>query len=595
MTSDRISSVGLRMMIAACWIAGIVTRVAAAAPGELKGRVVDETGGVAGAKVWVIPAGVGQTPDAAVAEAVTDGEGRFAITGLWDDPARGPLGAVNVFVRDRSGRVGWEFVHPLNFRRRPIRLAAVTEVQGRIVDRDGAPIAGLEVIPRYLTEPRHGSAGVALSPDVAAWHAARTDPGGAFRLRDIPIGMSVSVVIESPRFARPRITWDPKRPVEITLDDRLGSVRGRLVPHEGAGLAGTHVIVASANGGFLGGNKHYQQFVLRSIPTGHDGSFRCEGLPPGRYDIQTDVRPEAPFEGGLLHGIEVGPGADVAALEPRLQRLPVITGRVVDAVDGRGLAGVGVVFRVGERPWLNALFESTTTDAKGYYRYHRPRDLVEVVPSRTKTHTGLRSDVRPRMMVASDQRWPDLKMARAAAVDGLVIDGGGRPVPRADVFVFEEGRPYPWDGPAAVTGAEGTFRLEGLVPDGAVSVLARTTAAATAVPVDVPPAGQKDRVRLVVEPGRVSHIRGTVTDQSGRPVTGAMVWLHWTSDRFGGWASLEKMSTDASGRFVTCALWPGYRYRVCAESDELGESAPREVIAQPGGEHDLGTVDLVDS
>lgn len=43
------------------------------------------------------------------------------------------------------------------------------------------------------------------------------------------------------------------------------------------------------------------------------------------------------------------------------------------------------------------------------------------------------------------------------------------------------------------------------------------------------------------------------------------------------------------------ALWPGYRYRVCAESDELGESAPREVIAQPGGEHDLGTVDLVDS
>ena len=138
-----------------------------------------------------------------VAEAMTDGEGRFAITGLWDDPARSPLGAVNVFARDRSGRVGWELVHPLNLRRTPIRLAAVTEVQGRIVNRDGAPIAELEVIPRYLTEPRHGSVGVALSPDVAAWHAARTDTGGAFRLRDIPIGMSVSVVIDSARFARP--------------------------------------------------------------------------------------------------------------------------------------------------------------------------------------------------------------------------------------------------------------------------------------------------------------------------------------------------------------------------------------------------------
>jgi hypothetical protein len=406
--------------------------------------------------------------------------------------------------------------------------------------------------------------------------------------------MSVSVVIDSPRFARPCITWDPKRPVEITLDDRLGSVGGRLVPHEGPGLGGTHVIVASANGGFLGGNKHYQQFVLRSIPTGQGGSFRCAGLPPGLYDIQTDVRPEAPFDGGLLHGIEVGPGANVAALELRLQRLPVITGRVVDADDGRGIAGVEVVFHVGERPWLKALVESTTTDAKGSYRYHRRPDLVEVVPSRTKTHTGLRSDVRPRMMVASDERWPDLKMARAAAIEGLVVDGGGRPVPLADVFVFEEGRPYSWDGPAAVAGAEGVFRLEGLVPDVAVSVLASTTAAATAVPVDVRPAGQKDRVRLVVEPGRVSHIRGTVTDQAGRPVTGAMVWLYWTSDRFGGWVSLEKMSTDASGRFVTRALWPGYRFGVHAESAELGESAPREVTAEPGGQHDLGRVVLID-
>jgi protocatechuate 3,4-dioxygenase beta subunit len=594
MTSNRISSVGLRMMIVACWIAGAVTCVAAAAPGELKGRVVDETGGVAGAKVWVIPGDVGQIPDAAVAEAVTDEDGRFAFTGLWDDPARSPRGAVNVFARDRSGRVGWELVHPLNLRRTKIRLAAVTEVKGRIVNRDGAPIAGLEVIPRYLTEPRHGSVGVALSPDVAAWHAARTDTGGAFRLRDIPVGMSVSVVIGSPRFARPRFTWDPKRPVEITLDDRLGSVGGRLVPHEGPGLAGTHVIVSSANGGFLGGNKHYQQFVLRSIPTGQDGSFRCDGLPPGTYDIQTDVPPEAPFEQGRLHGIEVGPGADVAALELRLQRLPVITGRVVDAVDGQGLAGVSVAFRVGKQPELNARFEFTTTDAKGYYRYHRPPDLVEVVPMRTKTHTGLRSDVWARMMVATDQRWPDLKMARAAAVEGLVIDSGGRPVPRADVFVFEEGRPSSWDGPAAVTGAEGSFRLEGLVPDGAVSVLARTTAAATAVPVAVQPAEQKDPVRLVVEPGRVSHIRGTVTDQAGTPVMGAMVGLYWTSDRFGGWASLEKMSTDGSGRFVTRALWPGYRYRVRAASDELGESAPREVIAQPGGEHDLGRFDLID-
>jgi hypothetical protein len=594
MTLHCILSVVLRMMIAACWIAAAVTRVTAAAPGELKGRVVDETGGVAGAKVWVIPAPLSETPDVAVAEAVTDGDGRFAITGLWDDRARGPTGGVNVFARDRGGRVGWEFVHPLNFRRRPIRLAAVTQVRGRIVDRDGAPIAGLAVIPRSLTEPRHGSVGLALSPDVAAWHAARTDAHGAFTLRDIPTGMSVSVVIDSARFGRPRITWDPKRPVEITLDERLGSVGGRVVSPEGPAPAGTRVNVASASGGFLAGNTQYRQFVLRSAATGPDGAFRCDGLPPGQYDAETDVRPEAPFDEGRLGGIKVGPGADVAALELRLQRLPVITGRVVDAVDGRGLAGVEVVFRVGEKPWLSALLESTKTDAEGHYRYHRRPGLIEIVPSRTNTHTGLRSDVWPRMRVASDQRWPDLKMARAAAIEGLVVDGGGCPVPGADVFVLEEGRPHPWDRPAAVSGAEGTFRLDGLVPDGAVSVLARTTAAATGLPADVRPARQKDRLRLVVDPARVAHVRGTVQDPSGRPVPGATVWLHWTSDRFGGWAFLQKLVTDASGRFLTGALWSDYRYRLHAASDELGESKPREVTAQPGREHDIGTLEPVD-
>jgi hypothetical protein len=45
---------------------------------------------------------------------------------------------------------------------------------------------------------------------------------------------------------------------------------------------------------------------------------------------------------------------------------------------------------------------------------------------------------------------------------------------------------------------------------------------------------------------------------------------------------------------VTGALWPGYRYGLRAASDELGESALREVTAQSGQEHDLGAVELAD-
>ena len=259
-----------------------------------------------------------------------------------------------------------------------------------------------------------------------------------------------------------------------------------------------------------------------------DGSFRFDDLPPGRYSIQAATQLGGPYETEHLFNIKVDPGAAVAGLELKLRRFPVISGRVIDAETGQGLAEVGLVFEKGQNPYEHSWLPMGKTDAQGRYRVPVSPDIVRVVPGRTKTHTGLRSDVWPKMRVDADKKWPDLKLTRAVVLDGFAVDRAGRPVAGASVFLITpDNLQYGLSGPRTLTKRDGTFRLEQLVPDDTVSVLARTKTATTGVPVAVRPGEQRGRLRLTLEPGWTYHIRGSVTTRAGEPIEGAKVSIWW--------------------------------------------------------------------
>ena len=604
-SEDRRRSTKALALLGVSWLVAVGgIPFAAADPGDLAGRVVYKSQGVAGARVWVLH-GDGETCKT-VAETVADADGRYSFNAFWNRPGRQLPYSVSLFVRDRSGWTGWQSVVYWNSPPPdPIEVVEGTEVGGRLTDQMGRPIVGVEVLPTSLSHSYFSSGTISLSRDVARRHAARTDREGSFTLRHIPKDAMITVTIEAPAFASPSLRWHTTAPMKIVLDSRLGRVRGRIEPNvEPSPQGRMRVFLSEDSGGYVRVNS-YALRVYKETRVEADGSFQFDNVPPGRYSIQADTPFDGPYDSQGVYGVTVAPGSAVAGLAVKVRRLPVIEGRVIDAENGQGLAGVNLGVLLGQNPYNSAWHPRASTDAQGRYRVsipHPPR-LVQVVPGHTKTNTGLHSDIWPKLNVGGDQKWPDLKLARSLTVDGIAVDGQGRPVPGANVFVISpHDLPQALKGPTTVTQPDGTFRLEQLIPDDNITVLSRTDTAATNPDVSIRPREQRGRLTLTIEPARSWRIRGMVTNRVGGPIEGAKVSLWWGRYPAFNWGqpsgargTLDVYTTDASGRFVTRALWTGERFKVTVEAEGYGKAETPEGTGRAGEERDLGRIVLEDT
>ena len=196
--------------------------------------------------------------------------------------------------------------------------------------------------------------------------------------------------------------------------------------------------------------------VFRTVAADKDGAFRFGDLQPGTYEITPSFGPDAPFSADPVEKVEVGPNA-VARVEVPLVRHVTITGRIVDARTGRGIPDVGVR---GEMvtPQNHLRFTGQAkTDAEGRYTMGTRRGPLQVsLSSVPKAYLGIRSSLRPTLDVQADRAWPDLKLDPAIALDGVVVDGAGKPVAGAAVFAlppdpsgFHGGGRAPRPGPTA--------------------------------------------------------------------------------------------------------------------------------------------------
>lgn len=501
--------------------------------------------------------------------ATTDGEGRARVDGL----APGKWGVYG--VHGGSG-----LVEVVAGEERPFELVIRrgVHVRGRVVDGNGAPVAGAAI-------------SISASPLEAGVDIASSDAEGRFELRDVATARSLGAR-KSP-FAPARkvdLRGAPNETlaVELVLSRTGGSVAGIVRDAAGAPVANARVTI---------GNEELRppadvqpKFgIAREVLTASDGTFHADAINPGAQWIV--ARATGRVAGETRAEIRAGETARVEVLLPSGAALH---GRVHSR--GDALAGVTVYIASQGR----AAQARTKTDATGAYAIP---DLPEGEHEVRLDHPSF-SDERTRVELhaCADTRL-DVDVDLGHTLVGRVVDSHDEPL--AGVRV----RPSAMDssrcpdgeeeaflnlvtrGRSVKTDANGYFLLARLpaIPvrlDVWPAALERTEPIGTFA--DVLPPARDLVLRVDTERTADAWIAGTLVDSAGQAACGVRVSARPDGDRHRDTGLVATLTDAVTGRFRVGPLRGGAYVLTSSAKDWLVDTRLRTHIVEPAQELELG-------
>jgi RNA polymerase sigma factor (sigma-70 family) len=495
------------------------------------------------------------------ARATSDGSGRALLEGVA--PGSWNVLAAAAGFAERSVRA--EVVE--GEVRDPVRVVLVPghALEGRVLGPDGSPLPGAAVAAWW---GRSESGWTLDRVETAA------DALGRYRLEGLAAGTWRLRVRKGPDADRGGGVVEV--PDVAVYDIRLSggaTLRGTVVDADGGGpLAGAAVLLK-----VFGPDWSWAAHVRAASAA--DGSFLAEDLPPG-----------------TIFGIEATlPGYFLAANRDELRvelRSGGVEEKVVKLRRGSAIAGIvrdenGAPVPCARVSCGSAAFWSplVTAGADGAYR------ISPVAPGRTLLFAvaegrhlpgypvppwqAIQSgNLPPEISVdvpASGEVRKDLVLRPAGAVEGLVVDGAGRPVAGARVALAVPSSHVPG---AVVSGADGAFRFESLSPGDAIVLEATGTRGARGASEALRVAeGETVRgVRIALAAG--ASLSGTVRCADGGPARGVVLRLVTGSvDLSKPWQQNEwqirnaaTVPVAADGAFHAAGLAPG-TYTLLAEAE----------------------------
>lgn len=473
-----------RWLIAACF-AGVVGASATLAAVRLvardtekpvvSGRVLGPDGKpVEGASVVVLASPTRRRnpvddlpPAATLGQARTDAQGQFrAAVANNDVPADW---RVLLVTRARgAGMTVRALDDPGGRLAEPIRLAAEQPLEVKLVDLQGAPLAGARVRLRgaYFQSSGQGLSQEFVTADSAPELAPgwTTDSAGRFRLDGLSSGLSLALDVRAARFGRQWLNLETRAGAATeTLSLGLAHViEGRVTLGQGGPPAvGARVRTRSMS------SKHGYGHSLgvAEATTDADGRYRIEAAPGGGIRVEV-FPPRDGADGYLLRGSLVVPGDAVASrADFVLPRGVVVKGRVIEAGTGRPVAGAVVFHQAHERNnpyfikggpnWFNGDEQTAITAADGSYTLAAmpgPGYVLVRAPTTEYLHDEISSvDLRGMWIWPNERNYPDalkklnpkptdgpieldLTVRRGATVRGHVVDSGGQPAGEVVLF-----------------------------------------------------------------------------------------------------------------------------------------------------------------
>lgn len=228
--------------------------------------------GASGATVHGAEVEVGTADDIAYTHAFTAADGSFELRGLAAGEARlaaahAALGKASLAVRTEAGAVT----------ECTLQLSRGVELRGRVLDENGAPVAGALI----------SCTGEAARSGWSHWMGARTEDDGRFAVGNCPEQGTLTVTVGGEGIEEARRTHVDPAGGELVLRVRRAlpasvRIRGRILDPEGAPIANASTTALRAGANTASGPE--------IAYTAEDGSFELGPLPPGPRGVLVRAR-----------------------------------------------------------------------------------------------------------------------------------------------------------------------------------------------------------------------------------------------------------------------------------------------------------------
>lgn len=524
------------------------------------GSVVDlENRPLAGAMVYLLPAASGalRFQRRVIADAETSLNGRFELRDLG--PARYDLrvehaGHAPVLVPGIAVPEGQAEVEIGT-----VTLAPGAVIEARVLAPDGSPIAG-------------ATAEAMADPTFWLWDpsTAASDAQGILRLGDLAAGVTHRLVVRHEGFselALSGILAPTERPLALTLEPAL-LLQGTVVDEHDRPVEGALVQVVRRR---PEGGTHWE-----TQPTGSDGRFVIEGVPPGRSQLIAQAPAFQPKE------VELELVADPQPPEVKvvLERGMRLQGRVLDTA-GTPIEGASV----GPEGASQRGRSATASDMEGRYELEGlPAGRVTVVAR----HEQFQMARKDAVLDGTRDAALDFELEPPLLVSGRVLGPGGEPVPSAAIWISDGSRGA---GGGQASDSRGEFELKASPGQRFVLSADKDGVGTTLTPLEVQ-VGEEAMSGLELRLELGVAMAGRVLGVEQHELAGVRVSIRPTSTGL----RIGQARPDIEGRFRVEHLPPG-EWLVAATSGSGGVdqqlvtlapgSAQVEVELDLGGSHVL--------
>ncbi|MEM7262676.1 MAG: carboxypeptidase-like regulatory domain-containing protein [Planctomycetota bacterium] len=368
-----------------------------------------------------------------------------------------------------------------------IKLEKAGIVGGRIVDSEGNPIAGAEILVRDF------GAGGGLQQ-----HRTMSKATGEFSLATIVSKDTVDLEVSHNEFATTELEAVKvgDETIEVSMNS-LGRLIGEVVDPNGEPVI-SFAVHPQPTGNSASARRARAYLKPKNFS---DGNFEYRGVPAGKYNIQ--VRSPL-YSAATVAEVEVGEGEVIELPVIRLQEGGRVTGVVVAGANGAPVAGAKVKVVQG----LSRFKERTsptskpiqTTGADGSFVFTGLKDgtlTLEV------SHPDYGSTRVPGVntQVAAKSIDLEVTLEQGGVINGVVVDDTGAPA--ANVWVYLRGAGGSKDRRVR-SDNRGNFRFDNAPPG------ANTVKAHKFVPGKPP---LLDEQQVTVEAGRESDIELTIVSR----------------------------------------------------------------------------------